>query len=181
MSQPSYNPSPGYPLGEGEAGRGSDRLIIAPAADQTVQLRWTIYLLLIAISTGSILGRIMAVNSVDRVALENYLVQKEVDKQTKERKERREPVDPFELEREIRQKLRKQRPFLSANDRSRWATVRSLVELGTYEIDQIVAEDLWDTIDIVQHPGKDGELHLYSSKPPLLATLLYLLLNETWP
>jgi hypothetical protein len=66
----------------------------------------------------------------------------------------------------------RQRPFLSANDRSRWATVRSLVEQGTYAIDDIVAQPGWDTIDMVKHRGPDGEEHLYSSKPPLLATPL---------
>ena len=51
-------------------------------------------------------------------------------------------------------------------------TIRSLVEHGTYEIDAIVGQPTWDTIDMVQHRGRDGELHLYSSKPPLLATML---------
>ena len=35
---------------------------------------------------------------------------------------------------------------------------------------------------MVQHRGRDGELHLYSSKPPLLATLLageYWLIHTT--
>ena len=72
----------------------------------------------------------------------------------------------------LRNELQLQRPFLSANDRSRWMTIRSLVEHGTYEIDAIVGQPTWDTIDMVQHRGRDGELHLYSSKPPLLATLL---------
>ena len=34
---------------------------------------------------------------------------------------------------------------------------------------------------MVQHKGRDGKLHLYSSKPPLLATLLageYWLIHE---
>ena len=75
-------------------------------------------------------------------------------------------------QKEARAKLALQRPFLSANDRSRWDTIRSLVEHGTYAIDDIVAEPNWDTIDMVQHVGRDGKLHLYSSKPPLLATLL---------
>ena len=48
---------------------------------------------------------------------------------------------------------RKQRPFLSGNDRSRWDTIRALVEHGTYAIDDIVAEPNWDTIDMVQHRG----------------------------
>ena len=65
-----------------------------------------------------------------------------------------------------------QRPFLSANDRSRWLTIRALVEQGTYAIDDIVGQPNWDTIDMVQHPGADGQTHLYSSKPPLLATLV---------
>ncbi|HEY4234652.1 MAG TPA: hypothetical protein VGM76_14560 [Lacipirellulaceae bacterium] len=72
------------------------------------------------------------------------------------------------------------RPFLSANDRSRWLTVRALVEQGTYAIDEIVEEPNWDTIDMVRHRGSDGQLHFYSSKPPLLATLVggeYWLLN----
>lgn len=58
------------------------------------------------------------------------------------------------------------RPLMSANDRSRWATVWSLVERGTYQIDEIDAQPAWSTIDKVQHEG-----HLYSSKPPLLPTI----------
>ncbi len=58
------------------------------------------------------------------------------------------------------------RPLMSANDRSRWATVWSLVERGTYQIDEIDAQPAWSTIDKVQHDG-----HLYSSKPPLLSTI----------
>jgi hypothetical protein len=65
-----------------------------------------------------------------------------------------------------------QRPFLSANDRSRWLTVRALVEHGTYAIDDVVNEPGWDTIDMVRHVGADGQPHLYSSKPPLIATLV---------
>lgn len=70
--------------------------------------------------------------------------------------------------------------FLSANDRSRWATVIALVEDGTYQIDRSVAHRdpihrnrrPFDSIDKVQHLGKDGRQHFYSSKPPLLATLV---------
>lgn len=69
--------------------------------------------------------------------------------------------------------------FLSANDRSRWATVAALVEDGTYEIDRLVAitdksgrRRPWNSIDRVQHTGSDGRMHHYSSKPPLLATLV---------
>lgn len=54
-------------------------------------------------------------------------------------------------------------PLLSANDRSRWCTVWSLVERRTFQIDEIIRVPGWNTIDKVQ---KDG--HFYSSKPPLL-------------
>ena len=67
---------------------------------------------------------------------------------------------------------------LSANDRSRWATVWSLVERGTYQIDEIDSLRVlhepsgkrrlrFRTIDKVRHDG-----HFYSSKPPLFPTLV---------
>ena len=129
------------------------------ADDPTARLRWGVYLLLIALGAGSVLGRILSVNSVDNIRLEAH------------------------LEREFRAGKRgddwqKQRPFLSANDRSRWCTVRSLVEHGTYAIDDVVSQPNWDTIDMVKHDelGREapvaGEGHLYSSKPPLFSTLL---------
>ncbi|MEM9828666.1 MAG: hypothetical protein AAF958_18915 [Planctomycetota bacterium] len=70
--------------------------------------------------------------------------------------------------------------FFSANDRSRWATVVSLVENGSYEIDSLTRQTHptmrnrrpFDTIDKVMHRGSDGQFHAYSSKPPLLATLV---------
>lgn len=55
-------------------------------------------------------------------------------------------------------------PMLSANDRSRWCTVWSLVERGTFQIDEVIRQPGWNTIDKVL---KDG--HFYSSKPPLLS------------
>jgi hypothetical protein len=69
-------------------------------------------------------------------------------------------------------------PFLSANDRSRWATIRALGDDGTYAIDQIIFDKQgrrvrgWHTIDLVKHHGPDGREHYYSSKPTLLTTLL---------
>ena len=53
--------------------------------------------------------------------------------------------------------------------------------MGTYEIDELLDNHNWNTIDMVQHRGRDGELHLYSSKPPLLITLIageYWILNK---
>jgi hypothetical protein len=69
-------------------------------------------------------------------------------------------------------------PFLSANDRSRWATIRALGDDGTYAIEHIVFDQRgnpvrgWHTIDMVRHRGPDEREHYYSSKPTLLTTLL---------
>lgn len=70
-------------------------------------------------------------------------------------------------------------PMLSANDRSRWCTVRALVDEGTYAIDSSVVikhpetnRRYWKTIDMVRHRGPDGKEHYYSSKPPLFPTLV---------
>ena len=66
-------------------------------------------------------------------------------------------------------------PFFCANDRSRWATVRALVDENAFHIDDVIARDQaihWDTIDKVKHIGRDGEMHAYSSKPPLLASVV---------
>jgi len=112
------------------------------------RLRWSVYVLLIVVSTGIMLARVMSVTN-----------------------------------------RHGQTPFLSANDRSRVATMRALVEHGTYAIDEIVYETedgrvlrdedgkpvrngVWHTIDMVRHTNRQGELRSYSSKPTLLPTLL---------
>ncbi|MEQ8789767.1 MAG: hypothetical protein RIC55_25965 [Pirellulaceae bacterium] len=84
-------------------------------------------------------------------------------------------------------------PFLSANDRSRWCTIRSLVDAGAFEIDDVIVKDpaavnfdrrfdkSWHSIDLVRHRGRDGREHYYSSKPTLLPILMaapYWLLNR---
>jgi len=129
-------------------------------ASPPAALRRGVCLLLIAIAAGDAAGRLMSVNSVDLVRLERHLG---------EESRRRQPdAPPRQL----------QRPFLSSNDRSRWCTVRALVEHGTYAIDEIVSQPNWDTIDMVKHDGRGGpapgpdEGHLFSSKPPLLPTLM---------
>lgn len=64
-------------------------------------------------------------------------------------------------------------PLQSANDRSRWCTVWSLVERGTYQIDEIDRKTRFSTIDKVRHRLSDDQpWHFYSSKPPLLSTLV---------
>jgi hypothetical protein len=67
-------------------------------------------------------------------------------------------------------------PLLSANDRSRWCTVWSLAERGTFQIDEIIQHPGWNTIDKV---FKDQ--HYYSSKPPMLTVVaagLYWVLKQ---
>src|SRR6476659_10396431 len=141
------------------------------------RVRWSVYLLLIAVAVGNMTGRLLSVNSVDKVQLEVAKLRENLDRQQKQLIKEGVTGEQFESRMaaeatRLRDVLRLQRPFLSANDRSRWMTIRSLVERGTYEIDEIVGQPTWDTIDMVQHKGRDGQLHLYSSKPPLLATLL---------
>ena len=124
--------------------------MIRPDSDVASSLRWSVYALLFTLAIGTMLGRIFAVDSVDMLGL---------GRQLQKKGEKGWPLS---------------RPFLSANDRSRWLTVRALVEDGTYAIDRVVRQPGWDTIDMVQHRGPDGQEHLYSSKPPLLATLMAL-------
>ncbi|MEX0937985.1 MAG: hypothetical protein WDZ59_08985 [Pirellulales bacterium] len=149
----------------------------APHSDATRRIRYAAYTLLIAVAVGNMTGRLMAVNSVDLVRLEAYRINDALSETRRELES--EGVSGEQLERrleerraELEQKLRLQRPFLSSNDRSRWAAVRALVEHGTFAIDQIVAEPGWDTIDMVKHKDRSGTPHLYSSKPPLLTVLI---------
>src|SRR5262245_4459012 len=58
-------------------------------------------------------------------------------------------------------------PIFSANDQSRWCTVGSLVEGGTYQIEEIIEVRGWNTIDKGRHND-----HFYSSKPPFLSTIV---------
>ncbi|MEJ7595184.1 MAG: hypothetical protein WKF77_26975 [Planctomycetaceae bacterium] len=64
-------------------------------------------------------------------------------------------------------------PLQSANDRSRWSTVWSLVERGTFQIDEIDSYARWSTIDKVRYRSGESEpWHFYSSKPPLLSVIV---------
>ena len=66
-------------------------------------------------------------------------------------------------------------PFFSANDRSRWAAVRAMVDEQQFHIDDAIERGQairWDTIDKVQHLDAEGNMRSYSSKPPLLAMVV---------
>jgi hypothetical protein len=148
------------------------------------QLRWAAYWVLIALAAGNMAGRILAVTAADRYVPPSR-IEKEVRadlvkfRAAQEAKGFSGATLADQLQRkevEIRKKKNRARPFISGNDRSRWLTVRALVEDGTYAIDHIVTDPneraIWDTIDMVKHPDRNGEPHLYSSKPTLLPTLL---------
>ena len=148
------------------------------ATDSNAALRQNVYWLLILVSAGMMLGRILAVNSVDMAGLDTNRLNKALEskRQTLQSQGISGEAMQHELadvEKQWRQESTLQRPFFSANDRSRWATVRALVENdmrveGTpYAIDKVILKHNWDTIDMVKHNG-----HLYSSKPTLLPTLM---------
>ena len=148
-----------------------------PAADPNAKLRRLIYAILITIAVGHMSGRILAVNSENYALLNRVRINERLD--AFEAEQLAAGVDEADLEekverkrQELEQKIGLERPFLSANDRSRWLTIRSLVEKGTYEVDDFFREPRWDSIDMVSHLGRDGEQHFYSSKPPLMATML---------
>lgn len=127
------------------------------------------------------LGRVLAIDAVDRTALSKDRLNRidaELDHRKIQLKQRGIEGEAFtgeltRIEDQLRRDTQLRRPFLSANDRSRWCTVRALVEPdmrvsdAPYAIDKVIQDQNWDTIDMVKHDG-----HLYSSKPPLLATLM---------
>jgi hypothetical protein len=165
------------------------------------QFRRQVYGLLIVVGAGLILGRIFAVDQVDVQQLQSLRLQ-QIPRKIEEKRERliKQGARPERIEQELektRQALYEdaylQRPFLSGNDRSRWCTIRALVEpemrvIRTvknngqeerryvwYAIDKVTKKKGWDTIDMVKHGLGDepeGESYLYSSKPPLLPTLM---------
>jgi hypothetical protein len=70
----------------------------------------------------------------------------------------------------------KQKAMISANDISRWCTVWSLLERGTYAIDecpwQLRTQDKVLLTDPFPPEGQEAEKKFYSSKPPLLPTII---------
>jgi hypothetical protein len=129
-------------------------------------LRKSTYALLITVAAGMVTGHILSVARL----YEPHLFRDETDAKDQRGtwpKARPEPM-----------------PTHGDNDRSRWVTVRALVENGTYVIGHreflsadrtrfkdsgLITEPGWNTIDKVLRPDTND---FYSSKPPLLATLL---------
>lgn len=137
------------------------------AIDATAKLRRAIYGIIVCLAAGIVAGRLLAVQLVYEPSLHR-------------------PADRPDLPGRVWPKEPpKPMPTFSSNDRSRWATVRALVDEGTFVIGRrdpsavsatnkygdvgIVFEDGWGTVDKVLHP-QTGEY--FSSKPPFLATLV---------
>ena len=149
--------------------------------DYMFHLRQGMYWLLICLSVGVMLGRVMAVDAVDRTALAKDRLSHiagELDRRNGQLRQQGLEGEALEkelarIETQLLREAQLRRPFLSANDRSRWCTARALVNPDmrvrghTYAIDKVIQDPNWDTIDMVKHDG-----HLYSSKPPLMATLM---------
>ena len=181
----------------------------AVAPDSGKSLRHAVYAVMIAAAAGIMLGRILAVDSIDYYRLEaerRKQIEPELARRTAEmraagRSEEEIAQKIAQVRDDLEQKSQLSRPFLSGNDRSRWCTLRALVEPdmrvpgAPYAIDRVIQQPNWDTIDMVKHdrryqppeeplpqlkPGDrirdwDGRQvggHLYSSKPPLYPTLL---------
>jgi hypothetical protein len=143
---------------------------MGPPADP-VSLRKTVYALLIALATGAAAGRILGASLV---------------------------YDPHAIKDPAKWPAARPLPTImcSSNDRSRWATVRALVDEGTYSIGVrdpktpggvneygdrgIIFEPGWTPcVDKVLNPETQ---RFYSSKPPLLATMVageYWLMKHT--
>jgi hypothetical protein len=172
------------PLETNEIGTVSNDSTDDNNTDEARKLRWGVYVLLIALSVGTMLGRIFAVDAVDRAAVQEFRISQEMKRREADFKEKGVEGERLaralaELRPRVRERYQLQRPFLSANDRSRWCTVRALVEAdmrvegAPYAIDKVTVQNGWDTIDMVKHNGHNGhDGHLYSSKPPLFPTMV---------
>ena len=143
--------------------------------------RKQIYTLLIVVSAGLMLGRITAVNRTDMQELQkfrfNTVNATYAEKETQLRRANASEGEFAELEEKKQQALaneKRELPFFSANDRSRWNTIRVLVEpdmrvqrtiddsehteIVWYAIDKVQNIRGWDTIDMVKHNNVAAEL-----------------------
>lgn len=100
------------------------------------RLRRLVYAILIVVVAGVGLGKIASVDSAPDRAIQNYRLQqipktlqeksKELDKKNLSDSEKKKELERIGAA--LIRDAHKERPTLSANDRSRWATIRALVE-----------------------------------------------------
>jgi hypothetical protein len=141
--------------------------------NSSVDLRRTVYALLIVAAAAMAVGRILSAELVYEPSLS-----------------RAWPNDPGHPRRAWPEKAPRAMPTFSSNDRSRWAAVRALVDEGTWAIGRrdphtgkdsgIIFEDGWQSVDKMLNPDT---LEFYSTKPPLLTFLAageYWLLKKTF-
>ncbi|MDR1384779.1 MAG: hypothetical protein LBJ67_13175 [Planctomycetaceae bacterium] len=169
--------------------------------DANRSLRRQIYAVVIMVSAGLCLGRIFAVDNLKDRAVQDYRMStirrtlEEKQQQLKARGASQESIlrELNATQRNLTKTYRTERPTLSANDRSRFCTIRALVEpdlretrivekngqkqevIVPYAIDKIRTQQGWDSIDIVCHSLPDDPSktpYLYSTKPPLLPTVM---------
>lgn len=149
--------------------------------------RQQLYTLMIVVSSAAVLGRILSAE---------FLLEPSLHGRADDPIDQRRAEENKAPRRKWPDKRPKPMPTFSSNDRSRWCTVRALVEKGTFVIGRrdpalkserppygdsgIVFEDGWGTVDKVMNP-ETGEF--YSTKPPLLPILMageYCLLNKAF-
>jgi hypothetical protein len=136
-----------------------------PAGDATGDLRRAVYLLLGAVAVGLACAKVVGAENV----LEPSRYKSPSPGGYGSESFRKWPADRPDPT-----------PMFSSNDKSRWATVRALVDHGTYSIGRrvyhpdgtfrdegIVAEGQYRSLDVVMNPDTK---EFYSSKPPLLST-----------
>jgi hypothetical protein len=159
--------------------------------------RQQIYTLLIVISAGLMLGRIIAVNRTDSLLIQKNRME-QIPKQLADKEARLRAVEPPIAEEDMQAELEKTRakllvdatfelPFFSANDRSRWTTIRALVEPDMrvqrtvklpdgsetnetvwYAIDKVQNIRGWDTIDMVKHDIVKPEMQVLQVQQTLV-------------
>ncbi|MBQ9874075.1 MAG: hypothetical protein IJM30_06400 [Thermoguttaceae bacterium] len=110
--------------------------VLSEASSAASRARKSVYFLLILVGLGVGFGKIASVESVSDRAIQNYRLQ-QIPKtlETKAKELREKGVEGERLESELARvyasalaDAQKARPTLCANDRSRWATIRALVE-----------------------------------------------------
>lgn len=151
--------------------------------DALAALRRQVYHLLIVLTVGVTVGRIVAIERVVEPSM--FRAEKPGSHHADDPELRTRPWPTQRPE---------PSPTFSSNDRSRWATVRALVHEGTYVIGRripdpaspkgyrdegIIFNEDYQSVDKVLNPVT-GEF--FSSKPPLLPTMvagIYALLHHT--